>query len=63
MQQLIFTNIPMDLSNFTINIHALPKVGLHAFLLFILCYLQTFIALREKGFEKNSLNEEQTFYF
>ena len=28
-----------------------------------MCYLQTFIALREKSFEKNSLNEDQNFLF
>ena len=62
MRQLVLTNIPMNLSN---CIHCLPKVGLHA--LHILCYLQTCIAPREKGFhqgfQNNSLNEEQTFIF
>ena len=30
MQQLVLTNIPMDLCNFIIYIHCLPKVGQHA---------------------------------
>ena len=62
MRQLVLTNIPLDLSN---CIHCLSKVGLHT--LYILCYLQTCIAPREKGFhqgfQNNSLNEEQTFIF
>ena len=64
MQQLVLTNIPMDVSNYNLHlIHCLPKVHLHALYVLNSLFFANFYSSEEKGLRKNSLNEEQTFYF
>ena len=62
MQQLVFTNISMDLSNLHL-IHCLPKVGLHALYMLNSVLFANLYSSQEKGLRTNKLNEEQTFYF
>ena len=64
MQQLVLTNIPINLYIYFTFITLLAKSRSTCFLHVKFCfYLQTSIALREGGLRKNLLNEEQTIYF
>ena len=64
MQQLVLTNIPMDLSNFIIYIiHCLPKIGLHALYTLISVIFANLYSSQGKGLRKNYVNEEKIFYF
>ena len=61
MQQLVFTNIPIDLSNFII--YCLPKVDQHALYMLNSVLFANLYSSQGKGLGKTSPNEEQTFYF
>ena len=63
MQQLVITNIPMDLSNFVHLIHCLPKEGQHALYMLNSVLFASLYSSQGKGLRKKSLNEEQTIYF
>ena len=62
MQQLVLTNIPMDLSILVI-IHRLPKVGQLALYTLNSVLFASLYSSEGKRLRKNSLNEEPTFYF
>ena len=65
MQQLVLTNIPMDLSNFVITFNTLhgKRIGQHALYILNSVLFANLYCSHGKRLRKNTLNKEQTFYF